>query len=83
MTSTLSAQYGTSNNVSQLVNNSGGQQSTVGLTAVISKQFTNTLSGSVRYSYFDRFGSQAGNISRYNTGNYDENILLVGLRKSF
>jgi len=83
MTSTLSAQYGSTNNASQFIGANNGQQSTVGITAAISKQFTNTLSGSIRYNYINRFGSQVGVSSAYNFGNYDENSLLVGLRKSF
>ena len=85
MTSNVSVQYGTTNNTSQFLGTAGngGRQDTVSFSAALSKQFTATLSGTVRYTFTDQFGARGNTLSRYNAGNYTENILLVGLRKGF
>ena len=94
MSSTVSAQYSMSNNAQQYLGAGGSQQRTLSLTGALSKQFTETLSGSVRYTFTDQSGGQAGTLQFgqtasgnaglfLNRGSYTENLLLVGLRKSF
>lgn len=89
LSTVLSGQYGTTNNTSQFVTGQGGNQRTLSITGALNKQFTETLSGSVRYTFtnqsstsstaFNQLNARAG----LNTGSYTENVLLVGLRKSF
>ncbi len=83
------AQYAVSDQPAQLLSNRSNDQRTFSLTAAINKRFTETLSGSVRYTFVDQSG---GNASFYpgvnrtllaNTEAYTENVILVGLRKSF
>ncbi len=94
LSSTASAQYSLTNNTQQYLGGNGGQQRTLSLTAALSKQFTTSLSGSLRYTYTDQSGGQAGTLQFgqtasgnqglfLNRGSYTENLLLVGLRKSF
>ena len=94
MSTTTSVQYAVTNNTQQLLSNASSQQRTLSLTAALSRQFTETLSGSIRYTFTDQSGGQAGTL-QFNSGNgfnsglsvnrgsYSENLLLVGLRKSF
>ena len=91
ISTSLTAQYGTTNSTSQLVTGSGGKQRTLSMSAVLSKTFTQTLTGSLRYSFTDQSGGTGTNTTVYNpltgrtfnTGAYTENVFLVGLRKSF
>ena len=91
MSLSASAQYGISNSPSQLVANPVGQgnqgnQRTISLSTSLTKAFTETLSGSVRYTYTDRSGARVTNQAfNQNLGqnNYTENLLLLSLRKGF
>lgn len=91
MNTSVSAQYGTTNSTSQLLGAGASTQRTISLSAVLSKQFTATLSGSLRYTFTDQSGGTATNSTvfnpvlgrTFNTGAYTENLFLVGLRKSF
>ena len=94
VSTTTSAQYSLTNNTQQYLGGTSGQQRTLVLTAALSKQFTQTLTGSVRYSFTDQSGGQPGTLQvnqtfngnpalSINRGSYTENLLLVGLRKSF
>ena len=89
LNSLVSASYAVTNSTSQLLVGASGSQRTMSLTAALNKQFTETLSGSVRYTFNDQSGGPALNTglnsgSAFNRGgSFTENILLVGLRKSF
>ena len=70
-----------------------GSQRTVQTTLALNYIFTETLTGSARYLFTDRSGGAgrtAGSFGYSQTGAYGqtgqnltENLLLVGLRKSF
>ncbi len=75
--------YGVSNNATLLGNAGGGSQNTFSASASLGHTFTETLTGSVRYSYTDRSGGQGNNLPATLGGNSTQNLLLVGLRKSF
>ena len=88
LSSAAYASYGVSNNSSQLTTGIGGEQTTISLTAALNKQFTETLSGSIRYTFTDQSGGRQADFSRlnlgnFNSGNYTENLLIAGLRKRF
>ncbi len=82
-------QYGTTDNTSRLRSGSGGQQRTLAITAALNKRFTETLSGSVRYSFINQSGGNLSGLPAANAnfvlgrGDYTENAVIVGLRKSF
>ncbi len=89
LSSVAIAQYAVTNQPAQLLANRNNDQRTLSLTAALNKRFTETLSGSIRYTFVNQSG---GNASFYpganrtflaNTGAYTENVVLVGLRKSF
>ncbi len=85
LTSTASFQYGVQS-VGQ--NGSGGSQPstrTLSVTAGLGYQFTETLTGSARYSFTERSGGYGQPIFGTTNGNGSviENQVLVGLRKSF
>lgn len=83
LSSNVSAQYASSNNTSQLLGATSGRQDTFSIAASLNKQFTQTLTGNVRYIHSEQLGAQGFTSSRINSNNYSENALLVGLRKSF
>ena len=89
LSSVAIAQYAVTNQPAQLLANRNDDQRTLSLTAALNKRFTESLSGSIRYAFVNQSG---GNASFYpgvnraflaNTGAYTENVVLVGLRKSF
>ncbi len=75
--------YGVSNNGSLLGNPAAGAQNTFSVSTSLGHTFTETLTGSVRYSYTDRTGGQGNNLPTALGGSATQNLLLVGLRKSF
>ena len=88
MTSTASLSYGVDNNSYLVGTAASGSQRTVQTTLALNYIFTETLTGSARYLFTDRSGgvgrTNAGSFAYGQTGqNLTENLLLVGLRKSF
>ena len=89
LTSTVGVQYGVTSNTRQYLGSGAGTQTTFSVTAALTKQFTETLSGSLRYTFVSQDGGRGSNLGVLNaaafgnTGSYTENVLLVGLRKSF
>lgn len=87
MNFSTSAQYGISTNTGQLVGAGNQNSATLSLSAILSRTFTQTLTGSLRYTYANVSGGQvfatSGLNNAFNTGNYSVNTLLVGLHKSF
>ena len=90
MSTLASASYAVTNNTQQYLGLGNGSQRTVQLSAALSKQFTETLSGTVRYTFTDQSGGSGNNFQAvssngllFNRGSYTENLLLVGLRKRF
>ena len=88
LTSSVSAQYATSNNEQRLLRGSNSRQDTYSISGSLAKQFTETLSGSARFVHSERSGGGQNNFNnnslfRGNAGDYSENVLLVGVRKSF
>ena len=91
MNTTTTVQYGTTNNTGQFVGQTAGQsagqpgadQTTLALSAALNRQFTQTLSGSVRYTFTDQSGGQIVTANGVNSGTFSSNTLLVSLRKSF
>ena len=89
LNSTLGVQYGITNNTQQFLGANGGSQSTFSVTAALTRQLTETLSGSLRYTFVSQTGGRGtnagfSNASAFgNTGSYTENAVFVGLRKSF
>ncbi len=75
--------YGVSNNGSLLGNPAAGSQNTISLSTSLGHTFTETLTGSVRYSFTDRSGGQGANLPASFGGSATQNLFLVGLRKSF
>ena len=53
----------------------------------MSRQFTETLTGFLRYSFTNQTGNNVGNqvnaFNGFNANSYSENVFLLGLRKSF
>lgn len=78
-----SIQYGITNTTSQLLAGSSQQQRTFSFSASLSKQFTQTLTGSVRYILNDQTGGPTASTAANNTGTYTQNTVLVSLRKGF
>ena len=62
---------------------SAGTQNTFAAYTSLTHSFTETLSGSVSYSYYERSGATSNNLPSYFGGNSTQNTFLVGLRKSF
>ncbi len=87
MSFNATGQYGLSTNTGALIGSGNQNTSTLSITAALTKQFSATLSGSVRYTYTSQVGGQytqsSGLLNGFNTGTYSQNVLLVGLRKSF
>ena len=95
LSSVVLAQYAVTNQPGQLLSRGGGDQRTLSLTAALTRQFTPTLSGSVRYTFADQSGGYgygygygynypgANQALLGNTGSYVENVVLVGLHKTF
>jgi len=91
MSSSASFSYGTEDSGSVTGSGSSGAQRTVQTSLALNYSFTETLSGSARYLFTDRSGG-AGRTAQSNSNslgfgqagqNLTENLLLVGLRKSF
>jgi uncharacterized protein (PEP-CTERM system associated) len=87
MNFSANGQYGLTTNTGALIGSGNQNTSTLSITGILTKQFSKTLSGSVRYTYTSQVGGQyvqASSIaSGVNTGTYSQNVFLVGLRKSF
>ncbi len=81
LTSTASISYGVTD-YSNVGGGGGYSTRSISGLAALSYQFTQTLSGSARYSYTERSSSQ-GQTLFGSQGSVTENLLLVGLRKSF
>jgi len=94
LTSSASVSYSVDNNASLAGVGTGNQsQRTIQTSLALSYVFTQTLTGSARYLFTDRSGG-VGQTNQTNTNanafafgragqNLTENVLLVGLRKSF
>ena len=92
MTSSASLSYGMDDNGVAAAGSSGSQR-TVQTSLALNYTFTETLTGSARYLFTDRSGGgRTGPAAGPNTGPFGfgqagqaltENLLLVGLRKSF
>jgi len=95
MSSSASLSYGVEDNGNLVSTGSSGSQRTVQTSLALNYLFTETLSGSARYLFTDRSGG-TGRTNQSNLGlnsgpfgfgqagqNLTENLLLVGLRKSF
>lgn len=85
MTSTASFQYGVESFGQGGASRSQPSTTSVSATAALGYQFTETLSGSARYSFTERTGGPGQTIfgGANGTGNVVENQVLVSLRKSF
>ncbi len=88
LSSSASFSYGVDNNGNLVGTAASGSQRTVQTTLALNYIFTETLTGSARYLFTDRSGgagqTNAGSFAFGQTGqNLTENLLLVGLRKSF
>ena len=87
--SNVGVQYGVTNNTQQFLGASTGTQNTFSVTAGLTRQLTETLTGNVRYTFTSQSGGNGVNSGVLNatafgnTGSYTENAVLVGLRKSF
>lgn len=77
-----SVSYGVSNN-GVYFGNTGESQDTFQVYTGLTHFFTETLSGSVTYSHAERFGGATRNLPSNFGGNASQNVVLVGLRKSF
>jgi len=91
LSSSASFSYGIENNGSTAGTASSGSQRTIQTSLALNYVFTPTLSGNVQYLFTDRSGG-AGRTTQLNSNtfgfgqagqNLTENLLLVGLRKSF
>jgi uncharacterized protein (PEP-CTERM system associated) len=91
LSSSASFSYGTEDNGGLTSAGSSGSQRTVQTSLALNYVFTETLTGSARYLFTDRSGG-AGRTTQTNSNsfgfgqagqNLTENLLLVGLRKSF
>lgn len=88
MTSSASLSYGVDDNGNLVGTGASGSQRTVQTTLGLNYVFTETLTGNARYLFTDRSGgtgqANAGPFGYGRVGqNLTENLLLVGLRKSF
>ena len=77
-----SVSYGTSNS-GVYFGNPGGSQGTFQLYSSLRHTFTDTLTGSLSYSHSQRSGAAVRNLPTAFGGSASQNIVLVGLRKSF
>lgn len=90
LTSNVSASYGVNDNGTALGLGSGSQTSFTGA-ASLNYVFSQTLTGRVVYTHTSVSGAGANGLGNgigfggigFNSGNYTENALLAGLRKSF
>jgi len=91
LSSSATFSYGTDDNGSVTGAGSSGSQRTVQTSLALNYTFTETLSGSARYQFTDRSGGTGRttqpNFNTFGSGqagqNLTENLLLVGMRKSF
>ena len=93
LNSTVSAQYGITNSTSQFINGTASNQTTFSVTAALNRQFTESLSGSIRYTFIDQsggpgvvatpFGNTLNGFNSFNTGSYTSNTIILSLRKTF
>jgi hypothetical protein len=74
--------YGVSN-TGVFFGNPGSSQDTFQVYTGLTHTFTETLSGSVSYSHAERFGGAISNVPSNFGGTASQNLVLVGLRKSF
>ena len=77
-----SVSYGVSSN-GVYFGNPGGSQDTLQLYTALTHTFTETLSGSITYSHAERYGGAIQNLPSNFGGSASQNLVLVGLRKSF
>ncbi len=82
LSSTASVTYGVTDYSNLGTGSSTTSTRSISGLAALNYQFTETLSGSARYIFTDRSSNQAQTIFG-NQGNVTENVVLVGLRKSF
>jgi len=89
LTSNATASYGVNDNGAALGLGSGTQTSFTGI-AGLNYIFSPTLTGRVQYVYTSISGNGGNGLNSNNfnsfgfrSGNYDENVLLAGVRKSF
>jgi uncharacterized protein (PEP-CTERM system associated) len=89
LTSNATASYGVNDNGAVLGLGSGTQTSFTGI-AGLNYIFSPTLTGRVQYVYTSISGNGSNGLNSNNfnsfgfrSGNYDENVLLAGVRKSF
>ncbi len=61
----------------------GTSQDTIQLYTGLTHSFTETLSGTVSYSHAERYGNAIRNLPSAFGGTTSQNVVLVGLRKSF
>lgn len=83
MNTNLTLQYGVTNGTGQYLTGSSQDQTTLSISASLSRQFTATLRGSIRYTFTDQTGAQAFNLNGFNSGAYTANILYFSLNKTF
>lgn len=87
MTGTASFSYGVDDNGKLLGTGASGSQRTVQTSLALNYVLTETLTGSARYLFTDRSGGAGQAAGPFGYGrtrqNLTENLLLVGLRKSF
>ena len=90
MTGSASFSYGVDDNGSLVGTGASGSQRTVQTTLALNYVFTETLTGSARYLFTDRSGGAGRGTAQAAGPGYGrvgqdltENLLLVGLRKSF
>jgi len=69
------------NDNGQFVGSSGSSQRTFSVATVLSRSFSNSLTGTVTYSFYDRTGLAATAVQ--GAGNASQNLFLVGLHKTF
>ena len=74
--------YSTTNNGIYL-GTPGTAQDTLQVYSALTHSFTDTVSGSLTYSHSERFGDAARNLPTSFGGPASQNVVLVGLRKSF
>ena len=81
-----SANYGISTNTGEFIGTGSQDTRTVQASAALNHTFTETVTGSVRYTYTNQSGNtfnQFNSFTGFNTGSYSENVLLLTLHKSF
>ncbi len=77
-----SVSYGTST-TGVYFGNPGGSQNTLQLYTGLTHNFTETLSGTASFSHAERSGAAIRNLPTAFGGSTSQNVILVGLRKSF